>query len=111
MQTQTDSATYDAADRQTSTTDNGLTTRYGYDAASWQRTHTIADGATLVTTSLDAEWPEGAGQEEAMKADKLQSSHQVISAFSSGQAMILMNSNRNPRLITIYSRMAKATSM
>ncbi len=55
VQTQTDSATYDAADRQTSSTDNGLTTRYGYDAAGQQRTHTIADGATTVTTSLDPE--------------------------------------------------------
>ncbi len=55
MQTQTDSATYDAADRLTSSTDNGLITRYGYDAAGQQRSHTIADGTTLVTTSLDAE--------------------------------------------------------
>ncbi len=53
VQTQTDSATFDAADRQTSSTDNGLTTAYGYDAAGQQRTHTIADGATTVTTSLD----------------------------------------------------------
>jgi len=54
IQTQTDSATYDAADRQTSTTDNGLTTRYGYDAAGRQRTHTIVDGTTTVATTLDA---------------------------------------------------------
>jgi len=55
VQTQTDSATFDAADRLTSSTDNGLTTRYGYDAAGQQRTHTIADGTTTVTTSLDPE--------------------------------------------------------
>jgi len=51
VQTQTDSATYDAADRQTSSTDNGLVTRYGYDAAGQQRSHTIVDGATPVTTT------------------------------------------------------------
>jgi len=55
VQTQTDSATYDAADRQTSSTDNGLTTRYGYDAAGRQRSHTIVDGTTTVATTLDAE--------------------------------------------------------
>jgi len=55
VQTQTDSATFDAADRQTSSTDNGLTTRYGYDAAGQQRTHTIVDGTTPVTTTLDQE--------------------------------------------------------
>jgi len=55
VQTQTDSATYDAADRQTSGIDNGLTTAYGYDAAGQQRTHTIVDGATAVATTLDAE--------------------------------------------------------
>ncbi len=55
VQTQTDRATFDAADRQASSTDNGLTTAYGYDAVGRQRTHTIADGTTLVTTSLDAE--------------------------------------------------------
>jgi len=47
--------TYDAADRQTSSTDNGLTTAYGYDAAGQPRTHTIVDGATTVATTLDAE--------------------------------------------------------
>ncbi len=55
VQTQTDSATFDAADRQTSSTDNGLVTRYGYDAAGQQRTHTIVDGTTPVTTTLDTE--------------------------------------------------------
>jgi len=55
VQTQTDSATVDAADRQTSSTDNGLVTRYGYDAVGRQRTHTIVDGTTPVTTTLDAE--------------------------------------------------------
>jgi len=60
VQTQTDSATYDAADRQASATDNGLTTHYGYDSAGQLRTHTIADGATLVTTTLDPEGRETA---------------------------------------------------
>ncbi len=55
MQTQTDSATLDAADRLVATTDNGLTTRYGYDAVGRQRTHTIVDGATGVATTLDSE--------------------------------------------------------
>ncbi len=55
IQTQTDSATFDAADRLTSSTDNGLTTRYGYDAAGQQRSHTIVDGTTTVATTLDAE--------------------------------------------------------
>ena len=55
VQTGTDSATFDAADRQTSSTDNGLVTRYGYDAAGQQRSHTIADGATTVTTTRDPE--------------------------------------------------------
>ncbi len=53
--TQTNSARFDAADRQISTTDNGLTTRYGYDAAGRLRTHTIVDGATTVTTTMDSE--------------------------------------------------------
>ncbi len=55
VQTQTDSVTFDAADRQVATTDNGLTTRYGYDAAGRQRTHTIVDGTTGVATTLDSE--------------------------------------------------------
>ena len=53
--TQTDSATVDAADRQVATTDNGLTTRYGYDAAGRQRVHTIVDGVTGVVTTMDSE--------------------------------------------------------
>jgi len=36
-------------------TDNGLTTSYGYDAAGRQRTHTIVDGTTGVATTLDSE--------------------------------------------------------
>jgi len=55
VQTQTDSAAFDAADRLTSSTDNGLTTRYGDDAAGRQRSHTIVDGTTTVATTLDAE--------------------------------------------------------
>jgi len=55
VQTQTDNATYDAADRQSSGTDNRLTTTYRYDAAGQQRTHTILDGTTPVTTTLDQE--------------------------------------------------------
>jgi len=48
-------ATYDAEDRTATETNNGLTTRYGYDAAGQQRTHTIVDGTTTVATTLDAE--------------------------------------------------------
>jgi len=53
--TQTDSATFDAADRQVKTTDNSLTTSYGYDAAGRERMHTIVDGATGVATTMDSE--------------------------------------------------------
>ncbi len=38
-----------------STTNDGLLTRYGYDAAGRQRSHTIVDGTTPVTSTLDAE--------------------------------------------------------
>ncbi len=38
-----------------STTNDGLLTRYGYDAAGQQRSHTIVDGTTPVTSTLDAE--------------------------------------------------------
>ncbi len=55
VQTQTDSASFDAADRQVKAIDNGLTTGYGYDAAGQQRTQTIVDGATTVTTTMDSE--------------------------------------------------------
>ena len=53
MQTFTDTASFDAADNQTSQTDNGVTTNYGYDAAGQQRTETIGNGASTVTRTLD----------------------------------------------------------
>jgi len=53
VQTFIDTSTYDAADRATSATDNGLTTGYGYDAAGQQRTETIGNGASTVTRTLD----------------------------------------------------------
>jgi YD repeat-containing protein len=55
VQTFTNSATYNAADWQTSTTDNGVTTQYGYDAAGQQRTQTYQNGAATATMALDAE--------------------------------------------------------
>ncbi len=60
VQTFTNSATFDAADNQTSATDNGLTTAYGYDAAGQQRTETIQNGASTVTTTLDPQGRETA---------------------------------------------------
>jgi len=55
VHTHTITNTYNATDWQTDTTSDGLLTRYGYDAAGQQRTHTIVDGTTLVTSTLDAE--------------------------------------------------------
>ena len=60
VQTFTDMATFDAADRQTSATDNGLTTSYGYDAAGQERTETVQNGASTVTRTLDPEGRETA---------------------------------------------------
>jgi len=60
VQTFTNSATFDAADNQTSATDNGLTTNYGYDAAGQQRTETIQNGASTVTRTLDPQGRETA---------------------------------------------------
>jgi len=55
VQTHTVANAYNAADWETSTTDDGYTTTYGYDAAGQQRTETIVDGSTPVTMQLDAE--------------------------------------------------------
>jgi len=54
-QTHTVTAAYNAADWETSTSDDGYTTTYGYDAAGQQRTETIVDGSTPVTMQLDPE--------------------------------------------------------
>ncbi len=54
-QVSTYSATYDAADRVATETDNGLTTVYGYDAQGQQRVATVQDGQTAIATALDAE--------------------------------------------------------
>ncbi len=54
-QTHTITNTYNAADWQMSTTDDGLTTGYGYDAAGQQRSHTILNGTTPVTMVVDPE--------------------------------------------------------
>ena len=53
--THTQTATFDAEDRQTSGTDDGATTTYGYDAAGQRRTETLPGGATTLTTGLDPE--------------------------------------------------------
>jgi len=55
VQTFTDTATYNTADWTTSTTDNGVTTQYGYDAAGQPRTQTYQNGAATATMALDAE--------------------------------------------------------
>jgi len=55
VQTSTDTATYNVADWPMSTTDNGVTTQYGYDAAGQQRTQTYQNGAATATMTLDAE--------------------------------------------------------
>jgi len=55
VQVATHAATYDAGDRQATTTDNGLTTVYGYDAAGQQRVATVQDGQTALSTTRDAE--------------------------------------------------------
>jgi len=55
VQTFTGTSTYNAADWTTSTTDNGVTTSYGYDAAGQQRTQTYQNGAATATMTLDAE--------------------------------------------------------
>jgi len=60
VQTFTNTATFDAADNQTSATDNGLTTSYGYDAAGQQRTETIQNGASTITRTLDLQGRETA---------------------------------------------------
>ncbi len=60
-QTATHAATYDAEDRQTTETDNGLTTAYTYDAAGQQRGQSVQEGQTAVTTAYD-----GAGRVTSM---------------------------------------------
>jgi len=53
VQTSTTAAAYNADNWPISTTDNGLTTAYGYDSAGRPRSQTIIDGNTPVTTVLD----------------------------------------------------------
>ncbi len=55
VQTHTMTRTYNAADWETATSDDGLATSYGYDAAGRQRSHTILNGAVPVTSVLDPE--------------------------------------------------------
>jgi len=55
VQTHTVTRAYNAADWETATSDDGLTTSYGYDAAGQQRSHTILNGAVPVTSVLDPE--------------------------------------------------------
>ncbi len=54
VQTHTITNTYNAADWQMSTTDDGLATGYGYDAAGQRRSETILNGSVPVTRTLDA---------------------------------------------------------
>ncbi len=55
VQTHVTTSSYNAADWETSTSDDGYTTSYGYDAAGQRRTETIIDGVMPVTMQLDAE--------------------------------------------------------
>jgi len=55
VQTHAITSAYNPADWETSTSDDGYTTTYGYDAAGQQRSETIVDGTTPVTMQLDAE--------------------------------------------------------
>jgi len=54
-QQQIEAMTVNAADWTTTSTDGGLTTAYGYDAAGQERSRTILNGAAPITTTLDAE--------------------------------------------------------
>ncbi len=62
VQTHSSAAAYNAADWETSSTDDGLTTSYGYDAAGQLKTHTIAVGGSPVTFTLD---PQGRATSES----------------------------------------------
>jgi len=53
-ETHTATSAYNAADQPTGTSDDGLATSYGYDAADQIRTETTSDGTTNVTNGLDA---------------------------------------------------------
>jgi RHS repeat-associated protein len=53
-QTHTYTATFNAADWRTSTSDDGLLTAYGYDGAGQMRTRSILNGVTPITTTLNA---------------------------------------------------------
>ncbi len=55
IQQQIEAMTVNAADWTTTSTDGGLTTAYGYDAAGQERSRTILNGAAPITTTLDAE--------------------------------------------------------
>jgi len=55
IQTATGATTVNAAGWTATTTDNGQTTAYGYDAAGQRRSKTILGGVTPLTTMLDAE--------------------------------------------------------
>jgi len=54
-QQQVEAMTVNAAGWMTTSTDGGLTTAYGYDAAGQERSRTILNGAAPITTTLDAE--------------------------------------------------------
>ena len=53
VQTHTSAAAYNAANWETSSTDDGLTTSYAYDAAGQLKTHTVQYGNSPVTFTLD----------------------------------------------------------
>jgi len=72
VQTTTGATTVNAADWTATTTDNGQTTAYRYDAAGQRRTETILGGVTPITTMLDAEGRatsigEGPGTDDAVR--------------------------------------------
>ncbi len=55
VQTHAITSAYNAADWETSTSDDGYTTNYGYDAAGQQVGESTSDGATVLTTGYDPE--------------------------------------------------------
>jgi len=82
VQTFTNTSTYDAADRETSATDNGLTTGYGYDAAGQQRTETVQNGASTVTRTLDPQGRETALAEGGYTSSFAYNSNDLITAIT-----------------------------
>ncbi len=62
VQTHTSAVAYNAADWETSSTDDGLTTSYAYNAAGQLKTHTLQYGNSPVSFALD---PQGRATSES----------------------------------------------